>query len=114
MSSYPMAHKCAPVVMVSPPRSVACRRSRMCRISSPRSCPLASRLGWIESVVQLSLVVCSDQFAAWCFAREQDRLAVEADLDGVWPKQQREGPVGHDAQPPAPARHLKQVVGAAY
>src|SRR5262245_42660951 len=99
MSSYPMAHKCALVVMVGPPLSVACCRSGYVE-------------GWIVSVVQLPRVVCPDQFAACCFAREQVLLAVEVDLADVWPKQQRKGPVDHDARPPAPARHLQQVVGA--
>jgi hypothetical protein len=31
------------------------------------------------------------------FAEEQGRLAVQADLDDVWPKQQRKAPVDHDA-----------------
>src|SRR5260370_24425853 len=46
------------------------------------------------------------------FVKEQRRLAVQADLDDVWPKQQRKGPVDHDAQSPAPTRHLEQIIRA--
>src|SRR6202000_1546021 len=39
-------------------------------------------------------------------------LGVQADLDDVWPEQQGEGPVDHNAQSSVPTRHLKQVVVA--
>src|SRR5438309_1743729 len=51
-------------------------------------------------------------FAGRRFAENQSRLAVQADLDDVWAKQKRKGPRGHDAQPPAPTRHLQQVIRA--
>src|SRR5207245_8652323 len=52
------------------------------------------------------------QFVGRGFAEEQGRLAVQADLDDVWAKQERKGPRSHDAQPSAPTRHLQQVIRA--
>src|SRR5262249_2856364 len=48
------------------------------------------------------------------FAQEQRGLAAQANLDDVGPVQQRKAPVDHDPQPPAPTRHLQQVIRAAH
>src|SRR5262245_33985813 len=47
-------------------------------------------------------------------ANGQGPLAVETDLNDIRTKQESEGPVNHDAQPPAPSRHLQEIIAATY
>src|SRR5262245_15424988 len=41
---------------------------------------------------------------------EQRCLAVQADLNNVWPKEEGKRPLDDNAKPPAPTRHLQQVI----